>query len=80
MSSIKEMVSGNKKVKFTQYKDAELWYATECGFAFPVPISEAGNATFYAEDKALLFMRYIRKHIEKLESAKKEQNALVLQQ
>ena len=60
---IKEMVRDKKKVTFTHYKSNELWYATECGFRFPVPISDCGEAKFLAEDKAMLFMRYIRKQI-----------------
>jgi len=60
---IKEMVANGKRVKFTRYFDGNLWYVTENGFEFPVPVSDIGNATFAAEDKAMLFMRYIRKHI-----------------
>ncbi len=30
-------------------------------YQFPVDLSEIGDSTFYAEDKAMLFMRYIRK-------------------
>ena len=54
----------DKKVTFTHYFDGDLWYKTECGFAFPVPISDTGTATFMAEDKAMLFLRYVRKHKE----------------
>lgn len=42
----------------------ELYYVTECGFMFPVPISDTGDGTFLDEDKAMFFMRYIRKQIE----------------
>ena len=63
MNSIKDMVKDNKVVKFQRYKDLNLWYVTECGFEFPVPIEDTGTATFLEEDKALLFMRYIRKHL-----------------
>ncbi len=70
MNTLKEMVKDQKKVRFSFYRDSDLWYKTECGFEFPVPISEAGTATFLAEDKAILFMRYIRKHIEMLEKEK----------
>lgn len=41
------------------------------GPEFPVPISDIGNATFLAFDKAILFMRYIRKHLAMLEEASK---------
>lgn len=67
-----EVVKG-KKVHFTFYRDGQLWYETEDGFEFPVPINDIGNATFLAEDKAILFMRYIRKHLAMLERAREEQ-------
>ena len=65
--NIIEMVK-DKIVTFELYKDSNLWYTTECNFKFPVPITDVGNATMLANDKAILFMRYIRKHIELLES------------
>lgn len=68
------MVSGGKRVTFSHYRHKELWYKTECGFEFPVPIDDTGDATFMASDKAMLFMRYIRKHIEHLNNAKANQN------
>jgi len=37
-----------------------------------VPIADAGTATFLAEDRAILFMRYIRKHIEYLRRSAEE--------
>ena len=74
--TIKEMVRNHKKVRFSFYRDRELWYTTEDGFEFPVPIEEVGNATFMAEDRALLFMRYIRKHLEMLDKAKQEHEVL----
>lgn len=61
--SIKDMVK-NKVVKFLFYKEGELWYVTECGFEFPVPISDCGTASMNASDKAILFMRWIRKQID----------------
>jgi hypothetical protein len=67
--TIKEMVNNSQKVQFRFYRDQQLWYATECGFEFPVPIGEAGTATFLAEDRALLFMRYIRKHRKYIEES-----------
>ena len=58
----------NKVVRFKFYRKDELWYETECGFPFPVPIGECGEATFLNEDKATLFMRYIRKQLECVKS------------
>jgi predicted GTPase len=68
--SLKSMVQDNKKVFFTHYKDASLWYRTEGGFQFPVPIEDIGAATFLAEDKAVYFMRYIRKHLSLISEEK----------
>lgn len=63
MNTLKDMVSGNKQVTFVRYYDGDLWYKTECEFHFPVPVSDIGTAEFLAQDKAMLFMRYIRKHM-----------------
>jgi len=74
--SLKEMINNNQKVRFRFYRDGQLWYATECGFEFPVPTTEAGTATFFAEDRAILFMRYIRKHMEFLQNSMSQKNSL----
>lgn len=68
--NIKNMVSNGKRVYFVRYQKNELWYVTECGFEFPVPISDTGDACFEKEDKALLFMRWIRKQIENINEGK----------
>ncbi len=70
--NIKEMVSNNKQVKFLRYQKKELWYVTECGFEFPVPIEDTGDGAFANQDKAMLFMRWIRKHVESIQNAKLE--------
>ena len=70
MRTLKEMVVNNQKVRFSFYRDGQLWYETECGFRFPVPIEEAGTATFLAEDRAILLMSYIRKHMTTLVDAR----------
>jgi hypothetical protein len=72
MRSIKEMVQGDKKVTFCFYRKGELWYVTECGFEFPVPIEDTGDGVFLASDRAILFMRYIRKQLASIEEGKKE--------
>ncbi len=64
---IMDCVKDNQQVHFVRYRANELWYRCENGFEFPVPISDIGDATFLATDKALLFMRYIRKAIADLE-------------
>jgi len=70
MRTLKEMIVDGQKVRFSFYRDSQLWYQTECGFLFPVPISDAGTATFLSEDRAILFMRYIRKQIAVCDEAR----------
>ncbi len=62
MLTLKDHVRG--QVTFLHYFDGDLWYRTDSGFSFPVPVSDTGTATFLATDRAMLFMRYIRKHME----------------
>lgn len=70
MLTVKDMVKDNKQVTFVHYREGELWYRTEDGFEFPVPVADVGGATMLASDKALLFMRYIRKHVDMLNQAR----------
>jgi hypothetical protein len=51
MSIIKDMVKDGKRVRFVCYRAQTLYYTTECGFEFPVPIEDIGDATFLAEDR-----------------------------
>lgn len=78
---LKDLVVGGNYVKFERYHDGNLWYAVHMDemdwhrpmdklFEFPVPVSDTSNATFLARDKALLFMRYIRKHLKTLGEAR----------
>lgn len=66
LPSIKDLVKDNK-VFFSHYRANHLyyhiWHGTEL-YMFPVPIDDTGDATFTASDKAILFMRYIRKAID----------------
>ena len=67
MYSIKNMVSHGKVARFVYYRDQALHYETEDGFLFPIPIEETGSATYNNEEKAILLMRYIRKHVAHLQ-------------
>lgn len=78
--NIKDMVINENMAMFDHYFDGALWYRVEWiekdgiekngsygkdrEFLFPVPIEDIGTATFKNEEKALLMMRYIRKHLE----------------
>lgn len=40
------------------------WFETSRTHHFAVPASDVGDATFNAEERAMLLMRYIRKQLE----------------
>jgi hypothetical protein len=65
----------NKMVRFNYYRDGELWYQTEDGFEFPVPINDTGTGMFRAEDSAIQYMRWIRKHLAVRAEWEKEREA-----
>ena len=69
---VKSLYQTQERVRFQYFRDGEFWYKTDSGFAFPVPLADLGSATLNAEDKATLFVRYIRKHLDTLAKAKQE--------
>lgn len=71
--NVKDMVNNGQRVKFVKYQQQELWYKCENGFEFPIPISDVGDAAFLNEDKALLFMRWIKKHLDLVNQAKRSE-------
>lgn len=61
--TIGEMVKGKKAV-FQYYRSGNLYYKTDDGFEFPVPISDTGEASFNNEHSALELMRWIRNQVD----------------
>jgi hypothetical protein len=66
--NIREIVQDNR-VKFMKYRQGYAFYRVRVpgetvDRAFAVPLTDVGDATLLANDKALIFMRYIRKAIE----------------
>jgi hypothetical protein len=71
--SIKEIVKDNV-VHFHKYRAGYFYYMVPLfdrdndnavyWYVFPVPQSDIGDATLQREDKAIIFMRYIRKAID----------------
>lgn len=71
--NIKELIKDNT-VHFLEYRKGYLYYTIKYAYAiqdstnkvlykhykFPIAISDIGDATFKAHDKAILFMRYIK--------------------
>lgn len=60
-----ELVKDGKVVRFAYFRDNEFWYRHEDGLLFPISVEEAtaGKATFMAEDKAMFFLRWIRRYV-----------------
>lgn len=73
--TIKELVAKDNRVVFSHFKKGFFYYnltidnsGTEEGYffnktilQFTVPLEDVGDATLYVRDKAILFMRWIRK-------------------
>lgn len=53
---------------FQYYRAGELWYKSEAGLTFPVPIADVYDGTFNTREKGMLMMRYIRKYIDSLQA------------
>jgi len=62
MKTLVELVK--EKAKFIHFVDKELWYETDSGFQFPIPLNDVGTTLFVAEYKGIRLMKWIRKHRE----------------
>jgi hypothetical protein len=65
---IKEIVKDNE-VRFARYRQGYAYYSVrvpseDTSYTFPVPLSDIGDATLLATDKAMVFMRYIRQALQ----------------
>jgi len=66
LPTLKEIVKDNR-VYFSHYRASQLYYTVKVDdktYLFNVPIEDTGDATFEMEDKAMFFMRYIRKSLD----------------
>ncbi|MBX3150732.1 hypothetical protein KF728_11345 [Candidatus Obscuribacterales bacterium] len=69
-TSLKTLVKGTN-AEFVCYRDGDLWYrvtGTSINFEFPIPISDTGTGIFPASLKAITLMRWIRKHLDRIEN------------
>ncbi len=55
-------VSGHSTFDF--YRDGLLWFTTDTGLGFSVPVNELGSGTVYTLNKSIVLMKWIRKQIE----------------
>jgi hypothetical protein len=62
--NIKDIVKNNT-VCFVRLRQGVAYYSvtvpTEGAYVFPVPLEDIGEATLELEEKAILFMRYIKR-------------------
>ena len=70
MKTVERILNDNESVRFMFFLSGKLWYRTESGFKFPVPIKGSGQSVFLSEDRAKRFYPYIKAHAEKLDKAK----------
>lgn len=64
---ISYFVKTGNEVEFDYFMDGNLYYTVSDGqdvYRFFVPIEDTGHSTFKRTDKAITFMRWIRKAIE----------------
>jgi len=61
-----DLMRDNKVVRFAYFRDGDFWYQHEDGLLFSISLQEATSSkvTFLAEDRAMLFMRWIKRFIE----------------
>ncbi len=61
--NIKDIVKDNN-LRFVRYRQGIAYYGVTVpaagAYLFPVPLDDIGDATLELEDKAILFMRYIK--------------------
>ncbi len=69
---IKNIIKDNK-VYFSFLRKGFAYYSVtvdDVKYIFPVPLDDIGDATLMYEDKAIIFMRYIRKALTNNEFVK----------
>lgn len=57
----------NNTVRFARLRHGIAYYIVcveDRDMQFPVPLADIGDATLLADDKAIVFMRYIRQAME----------------
>lgn len=67
MPTLKELVKDGIRVQFNFYRNGVFYYIVVIPnhiYEFQVPLDDIGTATLHDYDKAITFMRWIRKSIE----------------
>lgn len=61
--TLKELVKKGNVARFVSARRGELIYAVGA-FKFSVPMADMGDGEFLSSDRAVFFMRWIRKALE----------------
>lgn len=64
--AIKDLIKDNT-IQFDYFRAGYFYYMIlhdGNAYTFPVPLSDIGDATLLCDDKAIYFMRYIRKAMD----------------
>lgn len=78
MKSLKDLVSTNSTATFVYFKHNLLWYRLDDGFEFPVPPSDiTGESEVNSSERPMAMMKWIRKHLEYINSAKEQEDETV---
>ena len=73
MKTVKDYVKDDKKAYFKFYRQNVLYYETEDGtLLFEVPTYDLGDACANTEEKAIMFMKWIRKQLDANKQGRKE--------
>lgn len=67
---IKALVQGSSVLVY--YKQKTLYYKTEGGFIFPIPIDDCGDTTFNNVDRSMLFMKWIKRAVVQISADKED--------
>lgn len=49
---------------FRRYQDGNLWYITEAGFEFPIPVADLQGTQVKSIEKAIFLLRWMRRHAD----------------
>lgn len=72
MVKVREHVEKNQKAQFEFYRGSTLYYRTDKGLLFEIPVSETGDAVFKNQERAIILMKWIRRQLEENEKGRKE--------
>jgi hypothetical protein len=61
--TVLEIIKDGSNAHFIELKNKEMWYKVK-DFKFPIPLEKTEGGVFLAVDKASIFKRWIRKHLD----------------